>query len=234
MCRYIKRTNNTSLLQMAWCSTFEFCDTCTRSIGCDWCFESRKCVFVSTLRCADPYADDPADCALDPFRTTVDDIDDSFTDVGIDDLESTSSMMSNVAVVRSSSTPAASFFTASSDERSEFAWSSLDVGLLTAGLVILFVALVAGIVFAVRRQRRRQLATPTLTDGETRTPTSATMGPSMSNVDLPHSTPVRISSSQTGHYAAAPSLETGTAIYSAAPQLTISIANQSYVQQQPQ
>lgn len=223
---------------MTWCSTFEFCDACTRSIGCDWCFESRKCVFVSTLRCADPYADDPADCASDPFRTTtIDEIDDGITDVGNDNLESASTMMTNVALVQSSSTPAASasFFTASSDERSPLAWSSLDVGLLTAGLVLLFVALVAGIVFAVRRQRRRHVSTPTLTTvGETRTPTSATMGPSMSNVDLPHSTPVRISSSQTGHYAAAPSLETGTAIYSAAPQLTISIANQSYVQQQPQ
>lgn len=216
---------------MAWCSTFDSCQSCTSALGCDWCFDSRKCVLVSTLRCAAPYADDPADCALDPLLISSSSTSQLSTAVGNVSLDSAMTN-SNVLVQSESSRSASATFFSSPDERSSsVAWSSLDVGLLTAGLVLLCVALVAGIVFAARRQRRRQsLATPTTLDGETRTPTSATMGPSMSNVDLPHSTPVRRSSTRTDHYAAAPALETGTAVYSAAPQLTISIANQSYVQ----
>jgi hypothetical protein len=202
------------------CSSLTTCESCAAARFCDWCFGSKSCVFSSFLQCSSLYADDPPDCAADPqLQTrTITNQEQSSSASNVMSISITTNINANSNVA---SATTFSFFTASSPADQLSTLSSLDVALLSVGVVFASVLLIVCIFFAVRHQRRRSKTTSVSNLSNTTTPITPTMNASSlssSDVEMPNS--VTIAPIQQTTYAAAPALGG-----------TISISNPSFATQ---
>jgi hypothetical protein len=213
------------------CSTLTTCESCAATKLCDWCFVSQRCVLSSFFQCTSDYADDAPDCVDDPLivsRSRLAELSTATTTMDRDQVGRNS-----IATVASSQTTSASFrfFTAPPDAPAtdpHATLSSVDIALLTAGVVFAIVLLLACIAVALRRRRRRSAGLAGLPPPTTPT-ASATLQPSsLSHVDMPDSSTVPVRQQTT--YAHAPALSgtitvvnpsfAATQQYAAAPHLT--------------